>query len=184
MGQTKYSRNQKARICAEWALCGDDQAVADKFGVKLMTLKAWKKQAWWKDQVQSMQNATGNKLIAKGHRAMDRALDELQDRLERGDRRVVVKGDQVLEYREPVKARDLSAIVNVLAQRSEKAAELTSQAVQSYQLSDLQDSFREFAKSYRAKRVSDESTISTEYRQLPSSSEPVVDSRDQEHDST
>jgi transposase-like protein len=148
-GQYRYSDAEKARVCAEWSISGDDNAVADRFNVKLSTLRKWKQQAWWRDLLGTMQSQGHTRLIAKGAKAMDRALDELQDRLDRGDVRVKVIGEKVMEYRQPIAARDLSSIVNVLATRSEKAQALQTQEVQNYQLSDLRDSFRQFAQSYR-----------------------------------
>jgi hypothetical protein len=159
MAVSKYSEQEKANICADWAIMGDDRAVATKHAVKLTTLKKWKTEAWFKDLLTDIQEHNTTQLVAKAHRAMDKALDELEDRIDRGDMRCVLKGENVVSYREPVRARDLSAIVNVLATRSEKAAALSSQQVSNYQLADLQTSFRQFAKSYRAKQVGDIETI-------------------------
>jgi hypothetical protein len=172
MAATKYSDEEKAKICADWALLGDDKAVSDKHGVKLGTLKKWRQQAWWLDLLQTMQSHQSARLIAKANRAMDTALDQLEDRLYRGDMRCLLKpvkdpetgevDQQVVSYREPVKARDLSAVINVLATRSEKAQALSNQTEQQYQLSDLQASFRQFATSYRAKQVGDSTAIEHE----------------------
>ncbi len=171
MAVTKYSDEDKAKICADWALLGDDNAIADKHGVKLATLKKWKNQAWWLDLLSTMQTQHSSRLIAKATRAMDTALEELEDRLYRGDMRCMLKATknaegetvhEVISYREPVKARDLSAVINVLATRSEKAQALTANNEQQYQLSDLQHSFRQFATSYRAKQVGDRTAIEHE----------------------
>jgi hypothetical protein len=149
MAVTKYSDQKKLEICADWALLGDDSAIATKHGVKIHTLKKWKQAAWWRDTLDRIHSQNNRTLIAKANRAMDTALDQLQDRVELGDLKCLLKGETVVSYREPVKARDLATVVNVLATRSEKAAGLANQTVQTYALADLQDSFRQFAKSYR-----------------------------------
>ena len=175
MATTKYSDAEKARICADWALIGDDDLVSSKHGVKKATLQHWKRQAWWRDMLDTMHSQHTDRLVAKANRAMDHALDELQDRIERGDMRCTLKNtkgedgetvQEVVSYREPVKARDLSAIVNVLATRSEKAAQLSTQKTTSYQLQDLRDSFRQFATSYRAKQVIDTSPQTIEHTSI------------------
>ena len=178
MAITKYTDREKADICAAWSLLGDDDAIADRYGVKVATLKGWKKQRWWLDLLEAMHSEHSQQLVAKANRAMSTALDELEDRLHRGDVKVVlttetksIDGEKVTvrepyQYREPVKARDLSSIINVLATRSEKAAQLTAQAEQHYQLSDLQSSFREFASSYRAKQVKDQTSINGQSRSV------------------
>ncbi len=159
MAVTKYSETEKARICAEVALSGDDAAVCDRFGLKPSTLRAWKSQAWWRDMTIALHERASQQLVAKANRAMNTALDELDDRLHRGDLKVAIVRGEPLEYREPVKARDLGAIVNVLATRSEKAAALAKNQETNYQLADLQSSFREFAKSYREKQIKDQHAI-------------------------
>lgn len=166
MANTKYSDREKQEICAAWALSGDDHDIAQRFGVAVNTLKNWRKTSWWRDQLATMHSAYGSRLIAKANRTLNTALDELDDRLHRGDLKVAIVKGEPLEYRQPVPARDLSAIVNVLANRSERAAKLAAQQETNYQLSDLQGAFREFAKSYRTKSITDQTTITTEYENV------------------
>ena len=163
MANTKYSDKEKRAIVAAWALCGDDDDISQRFGVAGSTLKAWRRQAWWRDALTQLNDAHGTRLIAKANKTMNTALDELDDRLHRGDLKVAIVRGEPLEYRQPVPARDLSAIVNVLANRSERAAKLAAQSETNYQLSDLQGAFREFAKSYRTKSITDQASINTEY---------------------
>lgn len=162
MGQTKYTDKQKLAICADFALLGDLGAVSEKHGIARNTLRKWSCQAWFKDLQSQIQATHSQRLIAKSHRALDRALDELHDRVELGDLKTVLKGEQVVSYREPVSARTLATVVNVLAARSEKAAELTQKKADSYQLADLRESFRQFATSYRAKQIKDDGAITIE----------------------
>ena len=161
MGSTNYSDAEKRRICAEYAVYGDPRIVADRTGIRLATLKHWIKSAWFKDLLATMHSQQTNVAIAKANRALSTALDELEDRLDRGDIHVVhdKKTGEPYQYRAPIKARDLSTIVNVLATRSEKAAAIVAQQQTNYQLSDLQTSFRQFASSYREKTVKDQNTI-------------------------
>ena len=161
MGSTNYSEVEKRRICAEYALYGDPHQVADRTGIKVRTLRQWLKSAWFKDMLATMQSQQTTAVIAKANRALGTALDELEDRLHLGDIHVMhdKQTGEPYQYRAPIKARDLSTIVNVLATRSEKAASIVAQQQTNYQLSDLQTSFREFAKSYREKSVKDQNTI-------------------------
>jgi transposase-like protein len=161
MGSTNYSDAEKRRICAEYAVYGDPHIVSERTGVRLVTLKSWLRAGWFKDLLATMQSQQTNVAIAKANRALSTALDELEDRLHRGDIHVVhdKQTGQPYQYRAPIKARDLSTIVNVLATRSEKAASIVAAQQTSYQLSDLQQSFRQFATSYRAKQVQDQTAI-------------------------
>lgn len=161
MGSTNYSDSEKRRICAEYAVYGDPSVVAERTGIRLATLRQWIKSAWFKDLLATMQSQQTNAVIAKANRALSTALDELEDRLDRGDIHVVhdKQTGEPYQYRAPIKARDLSTIVNVLATRSEKAASIVAQQQTNYQLSDLQTSFRQFASSYREKAVKDQNTI-------------------------
>jgi hypothetical protein len=160
--RTKYTDAQKREICAAWALSGDDADIAQRYGVHAVTIKKWRKTAWWRDCTLALNDAHGSRLIAKANKALDTALDELDDRLHRGDLKVSLVRGEPVEYRQPVPARDLSAIVNVLANRSERAAKLAQAQETNYQLSDLQGAFREFAKSYRTKSISDMTAINGE----------------------
>lgn len=167
MGATNYSDSERRAICAEYAVYGDPQTVADRTGIRVGTLKQWIKQAWFKDLLSTMHSQQTQAVIAKANRALGTALDELEDRLHRGDVHVVhdKKTGEPYQYRAPIKARDLGAIVNVLATRSEKAAGIIAQQNANYQLADLQDSFRQFASSYRAKQVRDQHAIEHESEQ-------------------
>ena len=162
---TKYTNDQKLAIAAAWSLCADDAAIAQGFDVKIGTLKTWKREVWWRDALLEIQSKQSQRLIAKCHRALDTALDALQDRVEYGDEIVLAKGKDdngdliTIGYRVPVKARDLSAIVNTLATRSEKAAGMAADIETNHQLSDLQTAFRQFSRSYRAKQVTDSKAI-------------------------
>ena len=172
MAQTKYSEQKKRLIAADMALLGDADLVAEKHGIKPGTLKHWVKAQWFRDLLADMNSAHTDRLIAKSHRALDTALDELDDRLHRGDLRVKLFKGEPVQYREPIAARDLSAIVNVLAARSERAAQLMQGQQTNYQLADLQTSFRQFAGSYRAKQIKDNTAIPHEPQSVQSETEP------------
>lgn len=158
MARTKYSQAEKHRICADFALLGDADAVSEKHGVKLSTLNHWRKQPWFRDLMDRLQSQNSRALVGRANNVMLAALEELEDRVRNGDVRVaMVKGEPV-QYREPVKARDLSSVVNVLATRSEKAAALNVKQVENLQLADLSDMFRDFAK-----QTKEHNTINGEY---------------------
>lgn len=163
MAVTNYSDAEKRRICAEFAVYGDPHTVAERTGIRIGTLKNWLKQAWFKDLLATMHSQQTQAVMAKANRALGTALDELEDRLHRGDIHVRTDKDGTpYQYRAPIKARDLSTIVNVLATRSEKAAGIAAQQNTNYQLADLQDSFRQFASAYRGKQVRDQHAIEHE----------------------
>lgn len=149
----------KAEICAAWSLCADDKAIAQGYGVKLGTLKTWKREPWWTELLLTMQSNQSQRLIARANRVCEAALDQLQDRIDLGDVAVHLTKDGPVDYRVPVKARDLSAVVNVLATRSERAAAMVKQDSTSHQLEDLQTAFRQFARSYRVKQATDQQAI-------------------------
>lgn len=149
----------KAEICAAWSICADDKAICQGYGVALGTLKKWKREAWWTELLSTIQSNQSRRLVAKANRACESALAALEERVELGDVAIHMTKEGPVEYRVPVKARDLSAVVNVLATRSERAAAMVQQQNTTHELADLQGAFRQFAKSYRAKQIEDTKAI-------------------------
>ena len=122
---------------AAWQLHGDDQAVFDALPIQPSTLDSWKRQSWWKQAVKDIESRRSHQVMAKTQRAMAHALDELEDRIELGDVQTKTIKGEIVSYRVPMKARDLSQVIHVLATRSEKAQQMQTVQTNIHQLDDL-----------------------------------------------
>ena len=115
-------------------------------GIPYKTLEGWKSQDWWKELVEKMQAEDDQKLDAKTTKLIDKALEQLMDRIENGEHIYDQKTGKT--KRMPAKLRDLNtAFTTILDKRQllrNKPTKIVEQQSTAVQLQNLADSFAKF----------------------------------------
>lgn len=86
-------------------------------GVPVETIRVWKRSDWWKKLVDEMQYETNVELDTKLTKVMDKALDQVMDRLENGEYMYDPRTGKV--KRIPAKLRDVGKIANDMVDKKQ-----------------------------------------------------------------
>lgn len=115
-------------------------------GVPLVTLEKWKASPWWKELVAKIQSEDDQKLDAKTSKIIDKALDNILDRIENGEDIYDQKTGKIKKM--PAKLRDLNAAFNGILDKRQllrnKPTKIVEQHSTALQLQNLADQFAKF----------------------------------------
>ena len=125
---------------------GSMTEVAKITGVPYPTIEGWRRQDWWKELVEKMQAEDDQKLDAKTTKLIDKALEQLMDRIENGEHIYDQKTGKV--KRMPAKLRDLNTAFNTILDKRQllrnKPTKIVEQHSTAAQLQNLAESFAKF----------------------------------------
>lgn len=144
---TYFDQETKLDVCTLYCVYGDTKEVARITGIDEKIIKEWKKEPWWYEVQKEVYVAQNENLAAKLNFTLDKALDELNDRLSNGDQTYNPKTGEVT--RKPIEARVLASIFDSLAHqrritRGEPTA-ITAKVGTEDRLSLLEKHFKEFS---------------------------------------
>ena len=152
-GRPVYPEKKKRDAIRQWLILGNLVEVAKSVHVPYKTLEAWKENDWWYEIAAEIKATKNIEINAKVEKNIERALNELHDRLQSGDFQYDTKQGKLI--RKPINARDLNRIVEtqsnlreVLTKNNdEKAKELSF----NQKLESIASAFQRFA---NAKEIS------------------------------
>lgn len=160
MGKFVYIKNNKTKahqlghwkeakrieVVTLFLSIGSMTEVAKLTGVPYPTIEGWRRQDWWKELVEKMQAEDDQKLDAKTTKLIDKALEQLMDRIENGEHIYDQKTGKI--KRMPAKLRDLNtAFTTILDKRQllrNKPTKIVEQQSTAIQLQNLAESFAKF----------------------------------------
>ena len=142
----QWPQRKKVEACTIWCATGSPSIVSAQTNIPTNTLKSWMKQDWWKDMVTDLRNADNEVLDTKLTKAMDKALEQIMDRLENGEYVLDQKTGKVKQI--PVKLRDSTVALNTLLDKRQLLRKLptkiTEQTTTTAQLANLAQQFAAF----------------------------------------
>lgn len=153
-GRKHWGPEAKINAVTQWLAIGNMRVVAEVTGVSHDLLRQWKLQPWWNEAVAEIRATRHLAVDNKLSKIVDRSLELIEDRLEKGDVALDAKGKI---YRTPVKLRDATKVATDLMTKQIEIAKLdTTENVQQQQQS-VQDQIRmlaeEFAKFNKARTI-------------------------------
>lgn len=147
-----WPQKKKIEACTTWVACGSNQLTAMQCNIPLGTIELWKRQQWWKDMVEDLRNCDNEVLDNKLTKAMDKALEQIMDRLENGEYVLDQKTGKVKQV--PVKLRDSTVALNTLLDKRQLLRKLptkiTEQTSTTQQLKNLAEQFAQFVTGKKA----------------------------------
>lgn len=156
-----YPEEKKIEAVTLYAATGHFGRTSDISGIPEDTLRKWRKQEWFQALLIEIRTENNEKLDSKFTEIVERSLDQLVDRVEKGDYHVLRDGSLV---RKPISAKDLSlvAAINVdkrqllrgePTSRSESVGSVEEKAVG--RLEKLAETFENLARFGRQPKVID-----------------------------
>lgn len=155
----KASIESKIKACSAYILEGGNaKKAAEIAGVHHNSVLAWKREQWWGDLIEYLRDEFQEDFKHRLNHVAGKALDVVEDRLE--------KGDQVMNYKtgemvyKPVQAKDASIIFGVLHDKGRVMDNLPtsigSNSSESERLNKLLGYFEQFARRENEKVVSEQ----------------------------
>lgn len=80
-----WSDKQRLEAVTTYLLVGKLVLVSDATGIPFDTLKRWKAAPWWKEMEDEVRHSSNIEMSASMKRIRDKAIKEVEDRLENGD---------------------------------------------------------------------------------------------------
>ena len=105
-----WSEKKKNEALAFFVANGSITETSRAVQVPVSTLNKWKASDWWKDRIRDIQNEEYDKLDVKLSRALDKALDQVVNRIEHGDHIYDPRTGAIRQI--PAKLRDVNNAFN------------------------------------------------------------------------
>lgn len=144
-----WKQAKKLEVVSIYIATGSPTLTAQQTGVPLPTIEDWQRSNWWKDAVLACRSGENDKLDAKLTKAIDKALDNVMDRLEEGDWVYDQKTGKV--KRCPVKLRDVNHAFNTLTDKRQLIRKLPTKITEASnteaKLKQLAQQFADFTKT-------------------------------------
>lgn len=144
-----YTDKEKMEAACAFAVTGNSRRTAELVNVPEGTIRSWKTTEWWNEIQSRILKEQDEELDTKLTKLIDKAVDEVNDRLGEGDYVYNPKLDKLI--RKPVGAKDLAITSAVLVDkrqllRGQPTARL-EKVSQDERLLKLQEEFKRFASS-------------------------------------
>jgi len=151
---SQYSDETRREVAALYVCHGNIPHIARLSNVPQRTIYEWQKTStWWEPLVAEIRNLTKDSHIAKLEAVVERAFDQVLDRVDNGDH-VVVQGEIM---RVPMKGKDLAVTGAVALDKSRLLqGAATSIRADSSTTADLVKRFEELAAQSQERVVSDQ----------------------------
>lgn len=141
-----WKESKKIEAVTTYLSTGNLSETARMLGVPIRTLESWKISDWWKEIVKRIQSDEDQELDAKTSKVINKALDNLMDRIENGEYIYDQKTGQL--KRTPAKLRDLNTAFNNLLDKRQllrnKPTRIVEQQSTAVQLQNLAEQFKQF----------------------------------------
>jgi hypothetical protein len=128
---------------------GNLALTAATLSIPEVTMRRWKATPWWKQMVEDIRNEENLQLDAKLSKVVDKSVEALLDRVEKGDFQYDQKTGSMI--RKPISARDASTVTRDMIDRREllqgkKIVEKNNERKMDEKLLKLAEEFAKFSR--------------------------------------
>lgn len=106
-----YSDAKKLEVACTFAVTPNSARVSELTKVPEGTIRTWKQTEWWQEIMSRIHQEQNEELDAKLTQLVDKAVDQINDRLSEGDYVYNAKEDKLV--RKPVTAKDLAIVTAI-----------------------------------------------------------------------
>ena len=153
-----YTDKEKMEVACTFAVTGNSRRTSELTGISEGTIRSWKTTEWWNELQSRIVKEQDEELGTKLTKLVDKAVDEINDRLTAGDYVYNPKADKLI--RKPVNAKDLSIVAAVMVDKRQllrgQPTSRVEKVSQEETLKKLAEDFKRFA---IAKEVKQETQV-------------------------
>lgn len=147
-----YSDKEKLNAVCVFAMSGNSRQTAEITKIPEATIRTWKQTEWWAELTNRIILEKDEELGSKLTKVMDKALEQINDRLEHGNYVYNTKLDKMV--RRPADAKELAAVTAIsLDKRQLLRGQPTSRVEKISQDDRLKGLAEQFSKFVKAKQV-------------------------------
>ena len=150
-----YTEEQKLSAVCAFAVCGNSRRVAETTGISEATIRSWKQTEWWYEANERILKEEDEELDTKLTSLLNKAVENINDRLENGDFIYDVKRAALV--RRPMSGRDTAVVTAItLDKRQLLRGQPTSRVEkvsQDERLLRLAKQFKEFSSAKEVTQV-------------------------------
>lgn len=177
-----YSEKEKLNAVCVFAVAGNSRRVAEITKIPEATIRAWKSTEWWADAMSRIITEQDEELNSKLTKLVDKAVDEVNDRLENGNYIYNPKLDKLV--RKPVDAKELAIVTAISIDKRQllrgQPTSRTETISQDERLKKLSAQFKSFAQAKEVVQVQEEEVEIEEIEEVweeeeyPEENEPLT----------
>lgn len=142
-----YSDAKKLEVACAYAVSGNSRRVSELTKIPEGTIRAWKQTVWWHEIQSRIHQEQNEELDVKLTKLVDKAVDQINDRLESGDFVYNAKEDKLV--RKPVNAKDIAIVTAITLDKRQLLRGEPTQRVEKIseneKLTRLAEQFKKFA---------------------------------------
>jgi len=163
------SDEKKIEVVTVYCLTGSYAETQRLTRVPQTTVRMWRKQDWWSEVTQRIRTEKNDELDAKFTKIIDKAVEQIEDRIEKGDYIYDVKRGKIL--RKEVGLKDLNAVTSIVLDKRQllrgEPTSISGKISQKDRLDKLAEEFRKFSKA---------KTLTNEEVEVETITEPITGS--------
>lgn len=156
-----YSEKEKLNAVCVFAMCGNSRRTAEITKIPEATIRSWKTTEWWNEINHRIVLEQDEELASNLTKTMDKALEQINDRLENGNYVYNAKLDKLV--RKPADAKELAAVTAISLDKRQLLRGLptsrTERVSQDERLKGLANQFAQFVKAKQVEQIPEEEFV-------------------------
>ena len=145
---TRYDNKTRLKVASEWAASGNVSEVSRITHVSRPTIIKWRDsgEQWWEEAVAKARHQIGEEILSTQLENARLAGNQLTDRIENGDTKVLANGTVV---NQPMSGKDLAVVNGIQVDKARTAMNMpTSIQGRTDSLESLKDQFRKLSSTH------------------------------------
>jgi hypothetical protein len=136
---------------AAYLIHGTINKVSETTGIPKTTLRDWRHDEWWGPLADEVRAEKEQEFQAGFSRIVDAAIEQIEDRLEHGDVKLVKTKDGYTQQRVPISAKDATVVAGITYDKLRLSLNLPTsiRATSDNSLEALAEKFKKIAKEYQ-----------------------------------
>jgi len=112
-----HSEEDRIKAATVYAVCGSAAETGRITGIPAEVIRQWKTKEWWPQIIDRIRQEKDDELDVKFTQIVDKTVDQLNDRLEKGD--YVYDNHSGELIRQPIKGKDLGVLTSIYVDKRE-----------------------------------------------------------------
>jgi hypothetical protein len=173
--RTHFTDKEKLKAVCTYAVAGNSRRVAEITGIPEGTIRSWKGTEWWHEAMTKIVVEQDDELGTKLTNLVNKAVDEVNDRLDNGNYVYNPKLDKLI--RKPVDAKELAIVTAISIDKRQLLRGLptsrTETVSQTERLKGLSEQFKKFVTAKEVEQV-EEQIIEVEVEEFEEGDELTI----------
>jgi hypothetical protein len=155
-GRPWYNEEMRIKAACVYAITGSAAKTGEILNIKPGTVRQWKMQPWWQQVIDRIRSEKDDELDVKFTGIIDKTVEQINDRLEKGDYIYDVRTGEL--NRKPMGGKEMAVVTSIFM---DKRALLREKKHQHSEQSEVMDRLKKLAEEFsgfvKAKDVTKES---------------------------